>query len=147
MNIVIVGLSKKQQDLFYLLNNPDAHQVTAFKNGKLAMEEIKRSANTVDWIVVADFSENTFNKELLCGMRSMGICPEVLVVNDSFSVNATRPALCSVQQTDSGSKLLKCAMHSMLAQDRQDQEKRKEARTSHSSMMVFEYQGKKSIKH
>ena len=147
MNIVIVGLNEKQQGLFQLLNNPDNHQVTSFENGKLAIDRIKKNKSVIDWLIVSDFSESSCNKELLCAIRSMNISPEILVVNDSFEVKATRPALCSVQQTETGPKLLTCAMHTMLSQDRKTQPESKKTTTNPMSMMVFNYQGTKTIKH
>jgi len=148
VNIVIVGLNEKQQGLFQLFNNPDLHEVTSFENGKLAIDRIKENRRAIDWIIVSDFSESSCNKELLCAIRSMNINPEVLVVNDSFEVKATRPALCSVQQTDTGPKLLTCAMHTMLSQDRSNKPEPKEStKANPMSMMVFNYQGKKTIKH
>lgn len=142
MNVITVGLTEQQQNLFTSMQNARNSHVTAFDNGKLAIQEIKKSQQSIDWIIVAGFDEDTQNKELLCAIRSMGISPEILVVNDQFKVNATRPSFCSVQQTDNGPKLLKCAMHTMLAQDRKESSVK-----SHTSMTVFEYQGKQRVKH
>lgn len=138
MNIMTIGLSDSEQGFWASLCKNSEHSVLGCNDIEDATQCLKNNGcgdQAFDWILIDGNVEPSSNKKFICMLGALNINAIVQFIGREINVNKNAPKLCSVQRTEAGIKLLKCAMHDMVS----DSGPRSESSPESSSPFVFRY--------
>jgi len=116
VNIMTIGLSEYQQEFFMTLCMDSTHSIVSCDDVEQASQvlESNHRKEIFNWILIDSEVRATSNRKLLCLLSALNINTSVQFIGNRINVNKNMPKLCSVQRTDAGTKLLRCAMHDVI---------------------------------
>ena len=116
MNIMTIGLSEFQQGFLVALCMGSTHSVVSCDDVEQASQvlESNYTKEILNWILIDSEVKATSNRKLLCLLSALNINTKIQFIGNRINVNKNIPKLCSVQRTDTGTKLLRCAMHDVI---------------------------------
>jgi hypothetical protein len=137
MNILTIGISDSVSHILNIINSQNReHEIIHLDNRDDALRAIKNSSNNWDWIIVQGHDDPGHWKSILCAVNANASNTPITVLSSHIDGTRLRTPVCSMHNNGGGLSVSRCAMQSLLENEKQPLINETEERTA---PIVFEY--------
>ncbi len=140
MNILTIGVSQKISALLNMFTNPESkHMVKHTINKSDALGLIKDNRRTWDWIIIQGHDDPEKWKSILCAVNANASNTPITVLSSHIDGTRLKTPVCSMHNNGHDLSITRCAMQSMLQEDKPAINVQKQQDNTRPTPIVFEY--------
>ena len=137
MNILTIGIDDSVSNILNIFDTPNGeHEVKHLVDRDDALRTIKDSRKNWDWIIIQGHDDPGHWKSILCAVNANASNTPITVLSSHIDGTRLRTPVCSMHNNGGGLSVSRCAMQSLLENEKQPLINEPEEATT---PIVFEY--------